>query len=66
MYSGKPLFANSITENESRAVLSDIGDQTNKRAEPECVNLQREGGMNLQREGGQVKSPKVPESKLYS
>ena len=33
IYSGKSLFAIFIVENQSRAVLSDIGDQTNTRAE---------------------------------
>ena len=37
IYSGKSLFAISIIENESRAVLSDIVDQTNKRAEPKST-----------------------------
>ena len=33
IHSGKLLFAISIVKNESRAVLSDIGDKTNTRAE---------------------------------
>ena len=37
IHSGKLLFAISIVENESRAVLSDIGDQTNTRAELEST-----------------------------
>ena len=37
IYSGKSLFAISIIENGSRAVLSDIVDQTNKRAEPKST-----------------------------
>ena len=37
IHSGKLLFAISIVENESRAVLSDIGDRTNTRAEQEST-----------------------------
>ena len=37
IHSGKLLFAISIVENERRAVLSDIGDKTNTRAEQDST-----------------------------